>query len=381
MGLTRTDYIHNHLSVVVPIEPLTENLLFHKSNAAIRKTVDFSYGSRVAAFRKCTNRRIAPTRYLCGRFLVGGNRDVFRTNTLAAAIGLAFGCWATALTAMDIRPAQTVFADIAAIDQILVYNRFGSHNPHGMIFALRGDLTAASAVPTKLDAEACHADLGVDKTKHELEPGEVRLKDCKRPRPLVLRANEGDLLHLRVSNLLRPAQPGYSETFCRAADAPKTGWNQEIREAVSEGLASRKEHGEVACLAGTADKNRESTDGSDTDWPRTRNLNFAIQGLVAISDPSSPSNNPAAMADLQVCRGLDAIDPGEQVDCFYRIERQGPYFLSSNAAPAGGEGMGRLDNARPIRCRGCRGKWLALVSKPSLRSGFCRGQPKWRYRL
>ena len=39
-----------------------------------------------------------------------------------------------------------ICAEVAALDQMLVYNRFGSHNPFGMIFALTRDLVPADRI-------------------------------------------------------------------------------------------------------------------------------------------------------------------------------------------------------------------------------------------
>lgn len=43
--------------------------------------------------------------------------------------------------------ARTICADVVALDQTLVYNRFGSFNPLGMIYALRRDVVAADLPP------------------------------------------------------------------------------------------------------------------------------------------------------------------------------------------------------------------------------------------
>ncbi len=58
-----------------------------------------------------------------------------------------------------------------------------------MIFALRDEV---------VDADSGKA-LGM-----KLQPGNVRLQSDKRPRPLVLRVNEGDCLHVNFRNLLAP---------------------------------------------------------------------------------------------------------------------------------------------------------------------------------
>ncbi|WP_437661010.1 multicopper oxidase domain-containing protein [Sorangium sp. So ce1182] len=91
---------------------------------------------------------------------------------------------------------RTVFADVVALDQVYVYNRFGSFNPAGMIYALARDV-----VPIR--------------PREPLGPGNARLRDGKRPRPLVLRVNVGDTLRIRFTNLLRPADR-------RPDDSPRT---------------------------------------------------------------------------------------------------------------------------------------------------------------
>ena len=81
--------------------------------------------------------------------------------------------------------ARTIKADVVALDQVIVYNRLGTVNPGGMIYALRQDV-----VP-------------IDPLKG-LVAGNVRLRPDKRPRPLVLRLNSGDCLRISFQNLLSP---------------------------------------------------------------------------------------------------------------------------------------------------------------------------------
>jgi hypothetical protein len=63
-------------------------------------------------------------------------------------------------------------------------NRLGAVRPGGMIYALRSDV-----IPQGGDA---------------LTPGNVRLRDDKRPRPIVLRVNQGGCLDIAFQNLLSP---------------------------------------------------------------------------------------------------------------------------------------------------------------------------------
>ena len=79
--------------------------------------------------------------------------------------------------------ARVIHAEVVALDQAVTYNRFGSFNPYAMIYALKRDVVSTDG--------------------GELRAGEVRLRDGHRPRPLVLRGNEGDCLKVTFTNLLR----------------------------------------------------------------------------------------------------------------------------------------------------------------------------------
>jgi hypothetical protein len=82
--------------------------------------------------------------------------------------------------------ARTIKADVVALDQAIMYNRLGTVNPGGMIYALKKDVVA------------------IDPLKG-LVAGNVRLRSDKRPRPIVLRMNSGDCLRITFTNLLSPS--------------------------------------------------------------------------------------------------------------------------------------------------------------------------------
>ena len=231
----------------------------------------------------------------------------------------------------DLKLDRTVCADVVALDQTLVYNRFGSFNPYGMIFALRRDVASMDEAPKSFTADACDEFLGTEAGGGDLVAGNVRLRDCKRPRPLTLRANVGDLLHVRLDNLLRHEAPGISETFCRSTPDGADNLFKTLRDWVAWGDASRVKHGEALCEAGSAAQSPGAApEGGD--WPRTRGVNFAIQGLRAVNVNGSQADDR--------CVSLAPVEQGSPVDCYYAVEREGPYFLASTAAPSGGEGDG-----------------------------------------
>ncbi|HKR66980.1 MAG TPA: copper oxidase [Thermoanaerobaculia bacterium] len=92
-----------------------------------------------------------------------------------------------AAAAQDVAPRDcphTVVAEVVALDVSYQINRLGTSRPGGLIFALRSDVEPLSG--------------------SELTPGNVQLKSYKRPRPMVLRVNEGDCLEIRFQNLLAP---------------------------------------------------------------------------------------------------------------------------------------------------------------------------------
>jgi hypothetical protein len=70
---------------------------------------------------------------------------------------------------------RSISADVVAIAQPIMLNRLGAAVPDGSIFALASDTIAGHP---------------------------ARLKETKRPRPLVLRANVGDCLTIRFANLI-----------------------------------------------------------------------------------------------------------------------------------------------------------------------------------
>jgi len=159
--------------------------------------------------------------------------------------------------APDAGTGRIVCADIAALDQTLVYNRFGSFNPFGMMFALRRDLSPLfSDKPVRrLSAEDCSERTGTEAghSNQLLEAGKVRLKDCERPRPMTLRVNVGDTLLVRVNNLLhtskrdKPPAPDFSRDFCEQ-EGVQDIYRSTLRDAISEGSIDQLDHGEVSCL-------------------------------------------------------------------------------------------------------------------------------------
>ena len=149
--------------------------------------------------------------------------------------------------------ARTITAKVVAFDQVYFYNRFGAFNPAGMMYALERDVVGNT-------------------------PGNVHLRADKRPRPIVLRANEGDCLEVKFTNMLSTNQPDNS-TFTRSASIHVNGLDY---------------------IRGPAD-----------------------------DDGANVGNNPSSLAA-----------PGQSRTYKWYAAKQGQYLMYSMGAPAGGEGDG-----------------------------------------
>jgi hypothetical protein len=86
----------------------------------------------------------------------------------------------SSLAGLSCTPANTVVANVVAIDQPLMINRLGSMNANGMMYALERDVVA----------------------RPPGGPGTAMLRLDKRPRPLVLRVTAGGCLTVNLKNWL-----------------------------------------------------------------------------------------------------------------------------------------------------------------------------------
>ena len=219
-------------------------------------------------------------------------------------------------------PPRTIHAEVVALDQELIYNRFGSKNPYGMIYALKRDVMNV-ADESPMD----------DRSK----PGQVRLKDGKRPRPLVLRVAPGDRLVVHFTNMLSPEQPNLSSTTWAA---PYTNLNKIKLEPLpgeEEGAEEPEKpvRGEAAirgCGSEQATGNPPNPLDRRNDWPRTRCASITISGLTSTGDTFHPTMT-----------GIAGITPGKSITYQWDIAanaKPSTHLFFSNSAPAGGEGDG-----------------------------------------
>ncbi len=216
---------------------------------------------------------------------------------------------------------RTIHAHVVALDSPIVYNRFGSMNPYGMIYALQQDVVT-------LDGRAID-----DQT----QPGQVRLRHGKRPRPLVLRANPGDHLVVHFRNLLSTTQPDLSSTQWAA---PYTNLNHKepprtVGEPKEPESAGRPVTGPAAtrgCGSDQVSNTPPNPPDRRNDWPRTRCAGLTISGLTSAGNTFDPTTT-----------GLAGIPPGQSTTYHWNIPttaKPSTHLFFSNAAPSGGEGDG-----------------------------------------
>ncbi len=191
-------------------------------------------------------------------------------------------------------PENTVRAHVVALEQVYFYNRFGAFNPGGMLYALRRDVVVSTDDNEAELVDGIAISLEPDLHMDEQLAGNVRLRPDKRPRPIVLRVNEGQCLQVVFTNLLDPQRDGEEHVI-----DPETGREISI----------------------------------DSDEPATRSASIHVNGLELsgsiASDGTNVGFNKSSLAA-----------PGETKTYTWRAKKEGGYLLYSMAAPAGGEGDG-----------------------------------------
>ncbi|BCR04428.1 multicopper oxidase [Desulfuromonas versatilis] len=177
--------------------------------------------------------------------------------------------------------STTVHADVVALDQFLTFNRLGAVNPQGMIFALAKDVVPKDTLPE--DQDLAHSCLNT-----ACSPGDVKLRDDKRPRPIALRVNEGECLQISFKNLLAPT------AAAAAAVDPATGIEL-------------------------------------NDQPATRSAGIHITGMQLGGDITDDGSNVGANPS-------SLVPPGGSTTYTVYAEKEDAFVLYSTAANVGGQG-------------------------------------------
>jgi hypothetical protein len=114
--------------------------------------------------------------------------------TLLAGVTLAMSALPASAA---ITCTRTLTADVVAIDMPILNNRLGASNVNGMMYALRGDVSPISTTNADIAAVITDPVTGAQRRN-------AKLRDDKRPRPLVLRIAAGDCLDVNFQNLVAP---------------------------------------------------------------------------------------------------------------------------------------------------------------------------------
>ena len=138
--------------------------------------------------------------------------ETMRMGRMAPVCVLLLGLLAAPAGAQSVC-SRTLVANVVALDQPLTFNRLGAGLPGGMMFALQRDVCAPGGAIVN-GQETCGTG--------SPSAGNVMLKPYKRPRPMVLRMNQGDCLKINFTNLLNPTAAN-GQTPTRSASVHAQG--------------------------------------------------------------------------------------------------------------------------------------------------------------
>ncbi|MBI2276155.1 MAG: hypothetical protein HYU74_02245 [Dechloromonas sp.] len=236
--------------------------------------------------------------------LIAGKRGI-----AAFAVAIALAALAAPSSAAP-SCARRLSAEVVAIDQPLMFNRLGAQNINGMVFALKRDVVNSdSNLPLSMGGLA--------------EPGKVRLRADKRPRPLALRIAQGDCLTVKLSNLLT-ANPNPNKHI---GGAPEVAEAPELPEPPgAEGPEPAGGGGGGGALAGGS----ESPLVID-EQVQSRHVSFNVPGLSLV-------NSIADDGSYVGRNGNSIAAQGTTREYTFYGEREGVFVAQSQGATFGADG-------------------------------------------
>jgi manganese oxidase len=237
-----------------------------------------------------------------------------------SALGIS-GCATTQMVSNKPDPEKichaNVTAQVVALEQVYYYNRFGSFNPAGMLYALRRDVVVSISDSKDSDVALNGKNLSeIPDSKLPALAGKVSLRSDKRPRPLVLRVNEGDCLEVTFTNLLSYIPPNSQKPY------------QETDPDLS-----KKPH---RALNGTF--------FAEGEYPATRHASMHVNGLdyvpIKLADGTTQPGIASDGSNVGNNETSSLVAPGKTARYKWRAKKEGGFFFYSNGATAGGEGDG-----------------------------------------
>ena len=246
---------------------------------------------------------------------------------LAGILALALFGMAGGASAQDRVCERVVSANVVAFHQTIWLNRLGANLPGGMMYALARDVVDPAG-------NSCDNGVGSNPpTKASCQPGKVRLRPGKRPRPIVLRANEGDCLQIAFTNLLGATASAGGLNALGAEPAEDLGPTElpANRRQRLEAERQGKLRPPQKLRAGIAGVEAEAADAGTGD-PDLDNLlltpgaSVHVQGLPWVNSPqddgSNVGSNPSSL-----------VTPGKWTTYTLFAEHEGSYILYSAANP------------------------------------------------
>ena len=200
---------------------------------------------------------------------------------------------------------RTIVANVAVIDQPLTLTRLGAMVRGGKIYALAHDVFPQGTTPAHETYDKSCVDVG------NCTAGEVQLRSNKRPRPIVLRVNEGECLEINLTNLLSPL----------LSPTPEAGFCQTDPSVPCSTSTSTCPEGGTCLLQ-----------------PTTQAVSAHAQGMPWVHGPQDDGSYVGRNCDSQVypqgASGPDgpnycAADPGQTATYNLFAEHEGSYLLYS----------------------------------------------------
>ena len=189
---------------------------------------------------------------------------------------------------------RTITADVVALDQPFYYNRLGAINANGMMYALARDVVVNATGQPVSELNNAQRD-GLE--------GQVSLRADKRPRPIVLRMNEGDCLKINFTNLLDPVEL----IFNLPPDFPT---------------------GQILGIGGAPIPQQVN------DQPLTRQASIHIDGLYLEGGIGSDGSNVGQNAPSSL------VAPGGSTTYTYHAVHEATHLIYSMGATMGADGAG-----------------------------------------
>jgi hypothetical protein len=228
--------------------------------------------------------------------------------TAPGVIALAVLLLATVLAGAAPSAAQcaaNVNAKVVAMDQVITYNRMAAFSPAGMIFALASDVfpKGTLAVDQTL-ANSCAMNMA------SCSAGQVQLRDSKRPRPITLRANEGQTLCVELTNLLDPGP---------ITDAQNEAPGIRLCENPVDGVARPDDPVNGKC---------------QSEQPATRSVGFHIHGMQWVDEAADDGSKVGGQDSL--------VTPSNSTTYTVYAEKEGAYTVTSGPNLGGQGGSGAI---------------------------------------